>query len=193
MTEPSTTRREFLATTGVMATGWLGTDPKVLLSALEASRAAVRGEQVSYEVLTAEQAADLDGIAAQIIPSDDDLPGAREARVVVFIDRALGSFAADQKELLLQGVDDLNSEASNRWPRAGRFAELSEEQQHELLTEIEDDPFFEAVRFAVLTGMFAHPDWGGNQEGAGWKVLGYEPRYVWRPPFGAYDAEEMGR
>jgi hypothetical protein len=53
MTEPSATRREFLATTGAMAAGWLGTDPQALFNALEASRAAARGEQVAYEVLTA--------------------------------------------------------------------------------------------------------------------------------------------
>ena len=144
-------------------------------------------------MLTAEQAADLDAIAAQIIPSDDDLPGALEARSVVFIDRALGTFMANQKDLLLEGLDDLNSTVSERWPADARFAALTEEQQHELLTEIEDEPFFRAVRFGVLTGMFAHPDWGGNYEGAGWKLLGFEPRYVWRPPFGYYDAEEMGR
>jgi len=176
-----------------MAGLWLGTDPEAFFSALEASRAAMQGEQVAYEVLTALQAADLDAIAAQIIPTDDNLPGAREARVVVFMDRALGGFMAGQKDFLLGGLDDLNGTVAERWPAAARFAELTEEQQHELLTEIEDEAFFGAVRFGVLTGMFAHPDWGGNHEGAGWKVLGFEPRYVWQPPFGYYDAQEMGR
>ncbi len=193
MTEPYASRREFLAATGTMAGLWLGTDPDAFFSALEASRAASRGEQVVYEVLTAAQAADLDAIAAQIIPSDDDLPGAREARAVVFIDRALSGFMAGQKDFLLEGLDDLNGTVTERWPASGRFAGLTEEQQHGLLTEIEDEPFFGAVRFGVLTGMFAHPDWGGNYEGAGWKLLGFEPRFAWQPPFGEYDAEEMGR
>src|SRR5882672_1763872 len=41
--------------------------------------------------LTAADAADIEAVAAQIIPTDDS-PGAREAGVVYFIDRALGTF-----------------------------------------------------------------------------------------------------
>ena len=41
--------------------------------------------------LSAAEAADVEAVAAQIIPTDDT-PGAREAGVVYFIDRALGSF-----------------------------------------------------------------------------------------------------
>jgi gluconate 2-dehydrogenase gamma chain len=176
-----------------MAGLWIGSDPEAFFNALEASRAAARGAQVVYEVLTDEQAADLDAFAEQIIPSGDDLPGARDARAVVFIDRALNGFMAAQKDDLLNGLDDLNKTVAERWPAAGRFAGLTEEQQHELLTEVEDGPFFGTARFGVITGMFAHPDWGGNHEGAGWKLLGFEPKFAWQPPFGAYDAEEMGR
>lgn len=182
-------RREFLAASGAAAAVWLGTDPAAFRRALAAARAAVHGQAIRYDVLTDEQAADLDAIGSQIIPTDDALPGAHEARVVVFIDRALGSFAADQREPLLQGLDDLNRRAAARWPGAGRFAALAGERQHALLREIEDTPFFGQVRFAVVVGMFAHPSWGGNYDGAGWKVLGFEPRFVWQPPFGAYDAE----
>lgn len=190
--DPSSTRREFLASTGVVAAAWLGTDPEALFRALEAQRAAARGEQVAYEVLSTEQAADLDAIAAQILPSDDQLPGAREAHVIVFIDRALGDHMAGQAEALLEDLDELNRQVSERWG-AGRFSELSDERQIELLQEIEDGAFFQQVRAAVLIGVFAHPDHGGNYDGVGWRLLGFEPRYFWRPPFGEYDAEEMGR
>lgn len=186
------TRREFLASTGAFAAGWLGTDPEALGRALKFQRAAASGEQVPFEVLTAEQAADFDAIAAQIIPSDEELPGAREARVIVFIDRALGEYMAGQAEGLFAGLDDLNRQVSTRWD-VERFSELSDERQIELLQEIEDGAFFQQVREAVIVGMFGHPDHGGNEGGAGWTLLGFEPRYVWRPPFGDYDAEEMGR
>ncbi len=186
------TRREFLASSGAFAAGWLGSDREAFGRALASQRAAARGEQVAYEVLTAEQAADLDAIAAQIIPSDDDLPGAREARVIVFIDRALGDYMAPQAEALFDDLDDLNRRVSERWGTE-RFSQLSDERQIELLQEIENGAFFQQVRAAVLLGMFAHPDYGGNQDGAGWRLLGFEPRYFWRPPFGEYDAEEMGR
>lgn len=193
MTDAFPSRRAFLASGGALAAGWLGSDPRALLAALTASREAAAGIPTPLEILTELQAADLDAMAALIIPSDDDLPGAREARVVVFIDRSLGTFAAGQKDSMLEGLDDLNGLAAERWPGAGRFAELSDERQLELLHEIEGGPFFGQVRTSVVFGTFAHPDHGGNHEGAGWELLGFEPRYVWRPPFGEYDAEEMGR
>ena len=189
---PGSTRREFLASTGAFAAGWLGTDREALFRALASQRAAARGEQVPYEVLTAEQATDLDAIAAQIIPSDEGLPGAREARVIVFIDRALGGYMSGQAEALLDDLGDLNRRVAERWGTE-RFSQLSDERQIELLQEIENGAFFLQVREAVLIGMFAHPDYGGNDDGVGWRLLGFEPRYVWRPPFGEYDAEEMGR
>ena len=192
------TRREFLASTGALAAGgafaagWLGTDPEALLRALEAQRAAAQGEQVPFELLSAEQAADLDAIAEQILPSDGDQPGAREARVIVFIDRALGSYMAGEADAILSGHADLNRRVAARGG-AERFSELSDERQIEMLREIENGAFFQQVRVAVLVGMCAHPDHGGNVNQAGWQLLGFEPRYVWRPPFGEYDAEEMGR
>jgi gluconate 2-dehydrogenase gamma chain len=141
---------------------------------------------VQFQALTPEQAEDLDAVAAQIIPTDD-LPGAREARAVVFIDRALATFQSEEKPAMLEGLADLNRRAR------GRFSGVSETRQRELLQEIEDGEFFAQVRLGVVVGTFAHPSWGGNVDGAGWRILGFEPRYFWRPPFGAYDAEEMGR
>lgn len=189
MNESAASRREFLATSAAAAAVWFGADPAQLRRALAAARRAQGAQGIAYEVLTSEQAADFDAIASQIVPSDDQLPGAHEARVVVFIDRALQGFAAGQREPLLAGLDDLNRRAGERWPDAGRFATLASERRHALLAEIEETPFFRQVRFAVLAGMFAHPSWGGNYDGAGWKVLGFEPRFAWSPPFGAYDAE----
>ena len=52
-------------------------------------RAPARDEKLSF--LSAAEAADVEAVAAQIIPTDDS-PGAREAGVVYFIDRALATF-----------------------------------------------------------------------------------------------------
>jgi hypothetical protein len=51
-----------------------------------------------YRVLSEPQGATLEALAAQIIPTDDT-PGAREARVVNFMDNGLATFAADQRPL----------------------------------------------------------------------------------------------
>ena len=175
-----------MAASGALVTAWMGTDPAAFAAALRDARDAARDGQVQFQALTAEQAEDLDAIAAQLIPTDD-LPGAREAKAVVFIDRALATFQSEQKSGMLEGLADLNRRAG------GRFSAVSENRQRDLLREIEDTPFFEQVRTAVITGTFAHPAWGGNADGAGWQILGFEPRFLWRPPFGAYDAEQMGR
>ncbi len=66
MTNHYQSRREFVAASGAAA--WLGKDPDAF--------AAASGESVQYDVLTVQQAQDLDAMAAQIIPTDD-LPGAR--------------------------------------------------------------------------------------------------------------------
>ena len=59
-------------------------------------------EAGKLEVLTAEQARQVEAIACQIIPTDD-LPGAREAGVVYFIDRALKTFAKRHETVVRKG------------------------------------------------------------------------------------------
>ncbi|HEX9692024.1 MAG TPA: gluconate 2-dehydrogenase subunit 3 family protein [Gemmatimonadales bacterium] len=197
MTTP-TSRREFLSLAGTASAVLLGLSPEAFERALTATRMAQQGQSVTLETLTPAQAADLEAIAAQIIPTDD-LPGAREARVIVFIDRVRGELAASVGfgpaddaggiDDILVGIEDLNSRVVARAGSPARFAALSSVEQHALLEEIQETPFFRQMRLLTITGMFAHPNWGGNYEGAGWKVLGFEPRFFWQPPFGAYDAE----
>ena len=55
-----------------------------------------------FEVFTPEQAKEVEAIAARIIPTDE-LPGATEAGVVYFIDRALKTFASDNLPLYHNG------------------------------------------------------------------------------------------
>src|SRR5207245_10811517 len=108
-----------------------------------------------------EQAADLDAIAAQIFPTDDT-PGAREARVVTFLDRSLATWAAQQREPLMHGLDELNGEVERRWPGTRRFANLAPERQLELLSAQEQPPFFQQLRFATLVGLLCLPSYDGN-------------------------------
>jgi gluconate 2-dehydrogenase gamma chain len=39
-------------------------------------------------------------------------------------------------------------------------------------------------------GFLADPSYGGNRGQVGWKLIGFEPKPAWKPPFGYYDAEE---
>jgi gluconate 2-dehydrogenase gamma chain len=188
MIDDALSRRAFLAAScTAFASAWLAADPEQLRASLaHAARALARPGD--WEFLTPEQAADVDAIAAQIIPSDD-LPGAREAGAVYFFDHALATWAADQREAFSRGLDDLNRQTQGRSSGARRFAALSSDQQIGLLHAVERTPFFQMIRFATIAGTFANPSWGGNRDKAGWRILGFEDRFVWQPPFGDYDAD----
>src|SRR6267154_6454632 len=71
-------RRAFLTTScTAIASAWLAADPDQLRASLAHARARANAPPPLWEILTPDQAADVDAIAAQIIPTDD-LPGARE-------------------------------------------------------------------------------------------------------------------
>jgi hypothetical protein len=44
----------------------------------------------------------------------------------------------------------------------------------------------------TLFGMFSTPSYGGNRDGAGWKLLGFEDMHAFQPPFGYYDRNYAG-
>lgn len=179
-------RRGFLKSAATAAgASWLATSwPAVLVAAQQAG--AARDAGAPFEVLTPEQGADLAAIAAQIIPSDE-LPGATEAGVVYFMDAALRAFMAGAADDVRKGLAALNRKAAAA-QAAARFAALPADAQLRLLKEEESSPFFGTVRFMTIAGMFSMPSYGGNKDHLGWKMLGFEHRHVWVPPFGSYDA-----
>jgi len=40
--------------------------------------------------------------------------------------------------------------------------------------------------------MFALPQYGGNRDSVGWKLIGFEDLHVFHPPFGYYDRDYPG-
>jgi len=185
MTHSPFDRRRFLAgITGGAGALWLGARP-------EAVRAALRGatsRQGAWRVLTAAEAEALDAMTALIIPTDET-PGAHEAGVVGFIDQALATFAAADVQLIRAGVAELDRESRRRAPGARVYAEAGPVIQTDILRQLDElqAPFFEVVRVATIQGMFANPKYGGNRDKVGWKLIGFEDRFVWQEPFGDYD------
>ncbi len=144
--------------------------------------------------LTPAESLDVEAVAAQIIPTDDT-PGAREAGVVHFIDHALATFfshlAADYRAQLAR------FQAACREHHAGMasftsFASLTSEQQMAFLKTVDRTPFFDMTRLLTLLGMFTKPEYGGNHDGLGWKLIGFEDQHVFQPPFGYYDRDYAG-
>ncbi len=169
--------------------GWLISHwPEVQAAQQHAHAAAQAEAPVKFEFFTPEQAAEVEAIAAQIIPTDDT-PGAREARVIYFIDRALATFASEERAAFLKGLKELQSQVKKRFKTTTSFSELSSAQQIQLLKAIEKSQFFELVRTMTIIGMFANPSYGGNYNQLGWKLLGFEDQFYFEPPFGFYDRD----
>jgi gluconate 2-dehydrogenase gamma chain len=188
--EYSTSRRSALRGLGfVLGAGAIGLDfSEMARAAHDAHHAAASPGSATLTLLGDADAADIEALTAQIVPSDD-LPGAREAGAVWFIDRALGSFFAHWRDGFMGGLRDFQSAAKAFRPRSASFAALTSEEQIEFLHIVDTTPFFDQARTLTMCALFSSPKYGGNRDGAGWKILGFEDQHVFEPPFGYYDRD----
>ncbi len=179
-------RRAFLHhVTRALGGSWLAASLPAMAAAAElaVSRQA-RGE--SWKILDVSMAVTLGAVADQIFPADET-PGAVEIGAVRFMDAALEGFMASALPVLRNGCGDLDQRAMEAYSRV--FGDLDSAEQIELLRLVENTPFFGIAHFLTLCGVFALPAYGGNRELAGWRLLEFEPRHKWVPPFGHYDAQ----
>jgi len=141
-----------------------------------------------FACFTSAQAAEVEAMAAQIIPSDDG-PGAREAHCVYFIDRALATLARASQPAYVHGLEELQAKTRELYPDAVKFSTLPSDAQIRVLAAMEKGEFFRMVRTHAVLGFFSHPVHGGNYGKAGWKLIGYDDSLHHKPPFGYYDAQ----
>lgn len=190
MSEREPTRREFLlrSLTGVGAAWAVANYAGIEEASAFVQQSARSGASSSFGFFTAAQAADVEAMASQIIPTDST-PGAREARVIVFIDRILTTFEKDAQAEYARGLAELTAQTRQMFPSAPSFASLTADQQVRVLTAMEKTPFFNLVRTHTITGFFAAPVHGGNANKIGWKLVNYDDSLNHKPPFGYYDAQ----
>jgi gluconate 2-dehydrogenase gamma chain len=184
-------RRSFLIESAAGLSGaWVAANYSGIMAAEDyVLQAAQSGKPATFQFFTPDQAMEIEAMAAQIIPTDET-PGAREARVINFIDRALATFAKNDQGRYTQGIGELQAQTSQMFPGSTKFSALSSEQQIKVLTAMEKTPFFNTVRTHTIIGFFASPVHGGNQDKIGWKLIGYDDSLNFRPPFGYYDAND---
>jgi Gluconate 2-dehydrogenase subunit 3 len=153
-----------------------------------AHEAVLKPNTVTFEFFDPHDAAEIAAIASQILPSDDG-PGAKEAGVIYFIDRALKTFDADKEEAYRNGLREIEEARKRLFPQSETIVSLSNEQQIELVRSIDKTDFFEVVRTHTVLGFLGSPSYGGNRGKVGWTYIGFEDRMAFEPPFGYYDRE----
>jgi len=204
-------RRGFLSQslTGISAL-WVSTHwPAMLSAATHAREAAQSASTAKFEFFTPEQAAEIDAISSRIIPTTDT-PGAHEAGVVFFIDRALVTFAKENQKLYTDGLPTVQARVREMFPAVDKFSAGSSEQQDQILESLDAQfgadarnpfgpslgaqSFFETIRVHTISGFLIDPDAHkrGNRGGAGWKAIGRENEHMFMPPFGYYDKDYPG-
>src|SRR5207237_203186 len=100
------------------------------LSPAAAAEASYAAEPL--EALTSIEAEVLEAAVARLIPTDENGPGAREARAARYIDRALAGFLAPSRDAYAKGLAALDTFA--RSSKGGPFATLTSGAQDEVLT-----------------------------------------------------------
>jgi gluconate 2-dehydrogenase gamma chain len=133
------------------------------------------------ETLSPAEGEALEAVVARLIPSDENGPGATEARAAHYIDRALGGALSSSREAYRNGLAALDAyaQAARRAP----FAMLPPADQDAVLRDLEANiatgftpdaaTFFTLVRAHTIQGTFCDPYYGGNASFVGWDLLGY--------------------
>ena len=203
-------RRRFLfhSASCVSAT-WVVTHwPAALAAAQHAHNSAQSAAPPTFEFFTPDLAKEVDAVAGRIIPTDQT-PGAREAGVVYFIDRALATFASGDRKLYTEGMAEMQARASEMFPGVEKFSAATAGQQDEILRSLDKGPsspdrpfrprplaqnFFETLRQHTIAGFLIDPDSDrrGNRGGVGWQLIGREREHMFQPPFGYYDKDYPG-
>lgn len=176
-------RRQFLKSTGAASGASLLRIGAPSIAAIAQAACTARDQEAAFETLGAEEAADFAAIAARLIPTTDT-PGATEAGVIWFWDKALGN----EQGWILPGVRALRDQLAAGLDRP--FAELPESEQDAALKSVESDPRFQLWRTLTIFGFFAMSKHGGNKDHLSWDLIGFDGHHgAWTPPFGYYDAE----
>ena len=148
----------------------------------------------------------LEAVAERIFPATDT-PGATAIGAVEYIVRALAGDYPEEIPIYERGLGEIDRHALKRFGK--NFTELEESHRDAVLSDFEHGrvdfegaaDFFETVRCHVLEGVFGEPEYGGNRDLAGWRIVdfpgqqhGYPDAYINRrvdlPPVAAESKKE---
>src|ERR1700686_5879645 len=180
-------RRQFLVLSAASIGGVLVYSLDRRASRLFAQEKATQTLKIPLRFFTEEEALIVAAAAARIFPSDDSGPGAKEAGVVIYIDRQLAGPYGRDRYRYTQGPFDEN--AAREFGYQGKatpsdtyreglkglkgFDSLSPEEQDKKLQQIENTHLFALLRQNTIEGMFSDPVHGGNVDMVGWQLVGF--------------------
>jgi gluconate 2-dehydrogenase gamma chain len=153
-----------------------------------AKRAIYRDQQL--QALSISQARRIDAIAARIFPTTDT-PGAVEAGAVFYLDQALAGPYPELLSFYAKALRALDHHAKEKF--RGDFTTLPKQQQDSVLKDFEAGAvpkfakaaaFFEMARAHILEGVFGEPNYGGNKDLIGWRLVGFPgQQYGYSDPY----------
>jgi gluconate 2-dehydrogenase gamma chain len=178
-------RRSVFKQVGAAGAAALAGAPFAPSAAVAQERAAQRNpvpaQLEALETLTAAEADTLEAIVARLIPSDENGPGATEARAAHYIDRALTGPLRTSRNAYAAGLAAIDAYAQTR--KGVAFAQLSAPEQDAILTDMEKNvatgfapdaaTFFNLVHAHTIQGTFCDPYYGGNANFVGWDLIGF--------------------
>lgn len=179
-------RRRFVASAlaGGAALGCLGESvvSRALRAALEESRRPPPwGGTWDLRYFTPGQAIIADALLERLLPGDParGRPGAREAHVVVYVDRSL----VERPELSMKTTVDLLAavDAAAHERTGVGFAEADGQVQDEIIVDVQRGEIpgltmvFDQLLVRGLEGFLGSPNHGGNHERVAWRWLGLDP------------------
>jgi gluconate 2-dehydrogenase gamma chain len=182
-------RRQFLVLSVASIGGALVYSLDRRVSSLAAAQKSIR---IPLRFFTEAEALIVASAASRIFPGDDAGPGAREAGVLVYIDRQLAGPWGSDRHRYTQGPFDENAPPEFGYQgkatpqqiyRQGLkqlegLDRLPPEEQDQKLKQIEKTHFFSLLRRDTIQGMFCDPLHGGNTDMIGWKLIGFPgPRW----------------
>jgi gluconate 2-dehydrogenase gamma chain len=135
-----------------------------------------------WRSLRSEEALLVEAISEQVIPSDQN-SGGKEAGVVNFIDLQLAGPHKRFRKIYKEGLARVNETSILLYQKP--FIDLPFDRQTDLLAKLETDAgprsiwqdqssseFFRLISDHCLQGYYGSPRHGGNQNLAGWRMLG---------------------
>jgi gluconate 2-dehydrogenase gamma chain len=180
-------RRQFLILSAASLGGVLVYSLDRQVSRLFAQDKSTQTLKIPLRFFTEDEAMIVAAAAARIFPTDDSGPGAKEAGVVIFIDRQLAGPWGRDRYRYAQGPFDENparefgyqgKAAPRETYREGLkalkgFDTLTPEEQDKKLEQIEKTHLFDLLRQNTIEGMFSDPLHGGNVDMVGWQLIGF--------------------